>query len=319
MPDFIEQRDCMRQSDDPLLGLHALPPQLSPRHFYDALGCHLFAAITELTEYYPTRLERAIYREHAASIARSVGIGRMLVDLGAGDCAKAALLIDALQPGRYVAIDIAADFLRTALERIECRFPWLKVTGIADDFAEGLRWPDGLACERPLFFYPGSSIGNFAPADAIDFLRSLRDIGRRCGDGDSELLIGVDLLKSPAQMQSAYDDALGVTASFNLNLLRHLNRLTGADFDVRKFRHLARFNAEQRRIEMWLVSRCNQRVEWPGSCRVLKEGEAILTECSYKYAPEDFCALLESAGFSPLQRWFDATRGFMVCHASSGN
>lgn len=314
---FIEDPPGRRQRDDPLQGLLEIPPRLSPRYFYDALGSRLFAAITELDEYYPTRLERAIYVEQGAAIARSTGQGHTMVDLGAGDCAKAALLLARMQPAHYVAIDVAGEFLNSALRRIESDFPTLKITGIEADFSAGLEWPADLECRRPLFFYPGSSIGNFSLPEARALLRSLSRICLQSEEGQGDLLIGVDLLKQAALMQAAYDDALGVTASFNLNLLRHLNRLAGTNFDARKFRHHAQFNAAKGRMEMWLTSRCQQRVAWRGGGITLREGEAILTECSYKYAPQDFHRLLQSSGFQVVQDWFDPSHGFMVCHARS--
>ncbi len=312
---FIEDQRGQRQQEDPLQGLRETPPRLSPRYFYDSLGSHLFAAITELDEYYPTRLERSILVGQGDAIARSVGPGRTMVDLGAGDCVKAELLLHRLQPAHYVAIDVAGDFLKSSLRRIEAGFPRLKITGVAADFSAGLQWPEDLECRRPLFFYPGSSIGNFSLPDARALLRSLWQACAQSDEGCGDLLIGVDLLKSAARMQDAYDDALGVTASFNLNLLRHLNRIAGADFDVRAFRHRAHFNDERQRIEMWLVSRCDQQVRWHGGHRMLRAGEAILTECSYKYSQEGFSALLRDSGFEVVRRWLDDTRGFLVCHA----
>ncbi len=314
---FIEDQRGQRQQEDPLQGLRETPPRLSPRYFYDSLGSHLFAAITELDEYYPTRLERSILVGQGDAIARSVGPGRTMVDLGAGDCVKAELLLHRLQPAHYVAIDVAGDFLKSSLRRIEAGFPRLKITGVAADFSAGLQWPEDLECRRPLFFYPGSSIGNFSLPDARALLRSLWQACAQSDEGCGDLLIGVDLLKSAARMQDAYDDALGVTASFNLNLLRHLSHLTGARFDVRKFRHHAQFNASKGRMEMWLVSNCAQCIAWPGGELVLRDGDAILSECSYKYAPDDFHRLLNSSGFRVVQEWFDATHGFMVCHARS--
>ncbi len=314
---FIEDQRGRRERSDPLQGLLATPPRLSPRYFYDSLGSHLFAAITELDEYYPTRLERSIYAGQGEAIARATGQGHTMVDLGAGDCVKAELLLQRLQPAHYVAIDVAGEFLKSSLRRIEARFPQLKITGVAADFSEGLQWPADLACRRPLFFYPGSSIGNFSLPDARALLRSLWQACRQSDEGRGDLLIGVDLLKSAARMQAAYDDALGVTASFNLNMLRHLSHLTGVNFDVRKFRHHAQFNPAKGRMEMWLVSKCAQRMDWQGGSLVLNEGDAILSECSYKYAPDDFRRLLKSSGFQVVQDWFDATHGFMVCHARS--
>ncbi len=315
MPKLIQQDVTPPDaSDDAMDGMLASPPRVAPRYFYDTLGSCLFTAITELDEYYPARLERGIYGRHAAAIADSVGEDCTLVDLGAGDCAKAALLLPALRPQHYVAVDIASDFLQAALQRLQLGHPQLQVSGLVTDFSRGLRWPAGLACRKPLFFYPGSSIGNFSPDDAGVLLRSLSSLCVADGGG---LLIGVDLLKAPAQMEAAYDDALGVTASFNLNLLRHLNRIAGANFDVRAFRHQARFNAERQRIEMWLVAQSEQQVCWRGGSRLLRAGEALLTECSYKYAPQGFSALLRDAGFEPVRCWFDETRGFLVCHARS--
>jgi dimethylhistidine N-methyltransferase len=301
---------------DPMAGLLATPPWIAPRYFYDALGSCLFAAITELDEYYPARLERAIYRQQAAAIAASVGKDCTLIDLGAGDCGKAALLLHALRPAHYVAVDIAGDFLQASLQRLEGCFPALEITGLVADFSGGLHWPREIGCRRPLFFYPGSSIGNYAPDAARTLLRSLSALCAPTDTGGG-LLIGVDLLKPRAQMEAAYDDALGVTACFNLNLLRHLNRIADADFNVRAFRHRALFNEAQQRIEMWLVSRHEQQVRWRGGCRALHAGEAILTECSYKYSPERFEALLHDSGFALVRRWFDESRGFLVCHARS--
>ncbi len=316
MPEIIQQEATPADANgDPMAGMLASPPWLAPRYFYDSLGSCLFTAITELAEYYPTRLERSIYRQHAAAIADSAGEDCTLVDLGAGDCAKAELLLPTLRPAHYVAVDIAGDFLLAALQRLQGRHPQLQLTGLVTDFSCGLRWPSSIACRRPLFFYPGSSIGNFSRDDARTLLRSLWSLCVQADGGG--LLVGIDLLKPVAQMEVAYDDALGVTASFNLNLLRHLNRLAGADFDVRAFRHHAFFNAERQRIEMWLVARREQQVRWRGGSRLLQAGEAILTECSYKYSPEDFEALLRESGFGVVRRWFDDTRGFLVCHARS--
>jgi dimethylhistidine N-methyltransferase len=312
---FIHQQRGRQVSEDPLRGLRETPPRLSPAYFYDALGARLFNAITELDEYYPTRLERSILREQAAAIARSTGQGHTMVDLGAGDCAKAMLMLDRLQPEQYVAIDIAGDFLQNALRSVEAVFPGLQITGVIGDFAAGLDWPAELACRRPLFFYPGSSIGNFSPNEACDLLGSLARICDQSDEGQGDLLIGIDLLKSPERMQAAYDDALGVTASFNLNMLRHLNRIAGSNFDVRNYRHQAHFNVDLHRMEMWLTSTCTQRIDWPDNHRVLREGESILTECSYKYTPQAFHQLLRGSGFCLVQQWFDASEGFLICHA----
>lgn len=310
MLNFIDHSGPHESASEIIQGLEANPPEVSPRYLYDALGSHLFTAITELPEYYPTRTEQAIFNQHGASIAASIGTGRTLVDLGAGDCAKAAQLMPQLMPAHYVAIDIAADYLRKAADGIAQRFPALQVTAIAMDFFEGLDWPDEIDKGQLLFFYPGSSIGNFSPQDAEKFLTKLRQIST-----SSDLLIGVDLLKSSPVLEAAYDDALGVTACFNLNLLLHLNRLISADFNVRNFQHRAIFNREASRIEMSLLARTNQLVRWNGGERHFAQGDALLTEYSYKYRKEDFQALLQRAGFNTVQCWQDEQNHFMVCHA----
>ena len=210
-------------------GLLARDAWTSPKYLYDALGSKLFEAICALPEYYPTRTEAAIFARHGAEIAHAVGPGSTLIDLGAGNCAKAASLFPLLHPAQYVAVDISYDFLSESLSRLQQRFPHIEMTGLGLDFSSRLDLPDSVRDARRLFFYPGSSIGNFAPEQATAFLRRLR----ANADGDGGLLIGVDLIKDDAILDAAYDDALGVTAAFNLNMLRHVNGLIGADFDVR--------------------------------------------------------------------------------------
>lgn len=314
---FIDHSRPHAAAAEIMQGLQATPPQVSPRYLYDALGSHLFTAITELAEYYPTRTERAIFTAHGAAIAASTGKGRTLVDLGAGDCAKAALLIPHWQPAHYVAIDIAAEYLQQSVAAIAQRFPAMEVTAVTQDFFTGLDWPQEIPASQLLFFYPGSSIGNFSPIEARAFLHKLSQICQGSKEGRGDLLIGVDLVKAQATLEAAYDDALGVTACFNLNLLLHLNRLIGADFNVRHFRHRAVFNREASRIEMSLVARTAHSVRWQGGERHFAEGDALLTEHSYKYRKEDFVALLASAGFQSVQCWQDDDQAFMVCHARS--
>ncbi|MET3131267.1 dimethylhistidine N-methyltransferase [Oxalobacteraceae bacterium GrIS 1.11] len=292
-------------------GLLAPEAATSPKFLYDALGSKLFEAICALPEYYPTRTEAAIFALHGAEIARAVGPGGTLIDLGAGNCAKAASLFPLLQPAQYVALDISYDFLRDALERLQQRFPHIEMKGLGLDFSSQLALPDSVRDEQRLFFYPGSSIGNFAPAQAVAFLRRLR--ANAAGDG--ALLIGVDLVKDDATLDAAYDDALGVTAAFNLNLLRHLNRLIGADFDVRQWQHRGFFNASESRVEMHLEARVALEVCWQGGRRRFARGERIHTEDSYKYTQARFVGLLEQAGFSATRIWTDARQWFAVIHA----
>ncbi|CDG83830.1 L-histidine N(alpha)-methyltransferase [Janthinobacterium agaricidamnosum] len=292
-------------------GLTALNASTSPKYLYDALGSKLFEAICELPEYYPTRTEAGIFAQYGAEIARAVGPGSTLIDLGAGNCAKAASLFPLLHPAQYVAVDISYDFLRESLSRLQQRFPHIEMTGLGLDFSSRLDLPGTVRAAQRVFFYPGSSIGNFAPQQAVDFLRRLR-----ANSGpDGGLLIGVDLIKDSAILDDAYDDALGVTAAFNLNLLRHVNQLIGADFDVRQWAHHGFFNAAQSRVEMHLEARSSLTVNWQGGRRRFERGERIHTEDSYKYSREGFVSLLEQAGFSANNMWTDTQQWFAVIHA----
>ncbi|MFC3108051.1 L-histidine N(alpha)-methyltransferase [Undibacterium arcticum] len=294
-------------------GLMAPQAHTSAKYLYDALGSKLFEAICELPEYYPTRTEAAIFDAHLPDIAQSIGVGATLIDLGAGNCAKAARLFSTLHPVQYVPIDISADFLREALEQLQQRFPHIEMTGVGLDFSSALDLPDAVRHQKRLFFYPGSSIGNFTPPQALAFLRRLRAACNSSSDGG--VLIGVDLLKEQQILDAAYDDALGVTAAFNLNLLRHLNQLLGTDFDVRDWRHRAGFNAAHGRIEMHLEARRALTVSWGEQRRQFAQGERIHTENSYKYTQQDFVALLEQAGFGDARVWTDSRHWFAVIHA----
>jgi dimethylhistidine N-methyltransferase len=292
-------------------GLRARHPWISPKFLYDPLGSKLFEAICELPEYYPTRTEAAIFERHGGEIAAAAGAGCTLIDLGAGNCAKAASLFPLLQPAQYVPVDISADFLHDAVARLRQRFPHIDMHPIGQDFSNGLALPAGVRTARRLFFYPGSSIGNFTPDEARTFLERVHG---QCGE-DGGLLIGIDLDKEAALLDAAYDDPLGVTAAFNLNVLRHVNRLLGADFDVRGWRHHAAYDARAGRIEMHLEARTAQQVSWPGGGRRFEAGARIHTENSYKYGKTGALALLEDAGFAPTRLWTDAQGWFAVVHA----
>ena len=292
-------------------GLLAEHASLSPKFLYDALGSKLFEAICELPEYYPTRIEAAIIERFGADIARAIGPGTTLIDLGAGNCAKAASLFPLLHPAQYVAVDISYDFLRDAIERLRQRFPHIEMTGLGLDFSHQLALPREVCPARRLFFYPGSSIGNFTPDEARDFLRRARS---ECDD-DGGLLIGIDLVKDAAILDAAYDDELGVTAAFNLNVLRHVNRLIGADFTVSQWRHRGFFNAAESRIEMHLEAREALTVTWQGGARQFARGQAIHTENSYKYRPQAIAGLLEQSGFATVQMWTDPQQWFALVYA----
>lgn len=301
--------------DELTTGLKAQPASASPKYLYDALGSKLFEAICELPEYYPTRTEARIFDLHAEAIAASVGSGATLIDLGAGNCAKAARLFPALQPSQYVPVDISVEFLRDAVDRLQQQFPQIDMVGVGMDFSSALTLPEAVSAQNRLFFYPGSSIGNFSPTEALAFLKRVHAACVRDGKADGGLLIGVDLVKDKAVLDAAYDDALGVTSAFNLNLLRHLNRLLDADFDLRAWRHRGFFNAEHSRIEMHLEAISEQHVQWAGGARQFAHGERIHTENSYKYTQDTFVALLQRAGFTNVAVWTDPQEWFLVCHA----
>jgi L-histidine Nalpha-methyltransferase len=292
-------------------GLLAPQAHVSPKYFYDTLGSTLFQAITQLPEYYPTRTEAAIFDTHGSTIAAEVRAafpGRLtMIDLGAGDSAKAARLFPLLEPARYIAIDIAESFMHASLQALRKRFPAMRIEGLGLDFAQRLALPAGLLDGPALVFYPGSSIGNFGPADALRLLREARTQSR-----GGALLIGADLVKPHAVLNAAYDDALGVTAAFNLNLLRHLNRMLGSDFDVADWAHEARFDDDQSRIEMHLRARRRVHVRWPGGERRFEAGERIHTENSYKWTPAAFETLLREAGWQAVRHWTDERGWFGV-------
>ncbi|MES2315862.1 MAG: L-histidine N(alpha)-methyltransferase [Pseudomonadota bacterium] len=292
-------------------GLSAQDAAMSPKFLYDALGSKLFEAICELPEYYPTRTEAAIMAQHGADIARAAGPGTTLIDLGAGNCAKAAALFPLLHPAQYVAIDISYDFLRDAIGRLQQRFPHIEMAGLGQDFSAALDLPVVVRPQKRLFFYPGSSIGNFGPDQARAFLRRLR---LQC-DTDGGLLIGFDLVKDAALLDAAYDDELGVTAAFNLNILRHVNHLIGADFQVSQWRHCGFFNAEESRIEMHLEAREAVTVNWQGGARSFRAGQRIHTENSYKYRQAGAVGLLEQSGFAAAKVWTDPDSWFAVIYA----
>jgi dimethylhistidine N-methyltransferase len=294
-----------------LAGLSAPTAHVSPKYFYDALGSRLFAAITELPEYYPTRTEAAIFNKDMAAMAAAIGPVATLVDLGAGNCEKAARLFAAFQVSRYVAVDISIDYLRESLDNLQRHYPALDMLGIGLDFSTTLRLPEAVGDGPLTLFYPGSSIGNFTPEAALVFLRQAH---AACRGG--ALLIGVDLVKPRPILEAAYDDPLGVTAAFNRNLLLHLRRLVGADFSLADWRHVAFFNESASRIEMHLEALRAVTVSWPGGARHFAAGERLHSENSYKWRADDFADLLSSAGFTRQQRWLDDAGWFAVFLAS---
>ena len=297
-----------------IAGLLADPASTSPKYFYDELGCALYGAICELPEYYPTRTEHALFREHRLEIARHFAHGSQFVDLGAGDCCKAQSWLSFANPSRYIAVDIAGPEIARALARMAPDHPGIEMLGVVTDFSHELDLGDALDARSATFFYPGSSIGNFTPAEATSFLARIHALcEERPGSG---LLIGVDAKKEKARLDAAYDDSLGVTAAFNRNVLVHLNRRFGFDFALDGWAHRGFYNAQAGRIEMHLEAVRDQRVRLGDRARDFRAGERIHTENSYKYSREEFEAVLRDAGFGSITAWTVEQGAYWVFFAS---
>ncbi|VCU69854.1 Histidine-specific methyltransferase EgtD [Pigmentiphaga humi] len=304
-------RPSDRRAAELAAGLRRSRAMIDPKFLYDTQGCVLFNAICELDEYYPTRTERAIFETHRDAIVGALPAGAQWVDLGCGDCAKSRGFLAHADVRRYLGVDIAVDWIRAEVDRLGRQFPGIDCVAVAADFAQGLDLSDELgdvARMPPVFFYPGSSIGNFPPERAVGLLGAIRGQTGPAGC----LLISADLRKDPGVLEHAYADDLGVTAAFNRNVLRVCNQVLGSDFHPECFDHEACFDAAHGRIEMHLVARAPQRVRWPGGERAFQAGEAIVTEYSYKYTPAQFEGLLAEAGFSRCRMWTDARGWFGV-------
>ncbi len=296
--DFPSARDDLR--GDVLTGLAADPKSIPPKYFYDEQGCRLFEAICAQPEYALCRTERALMASRLPEIAAAVGPVDCIVEPGAGDCGKVRLLLDALHPRQLVALDIAGSALATAAESLSHDHPGLAVTALGMDFLHDLEATTPyLAPGRRLIYYPGSSIGNFPPDEATALLARYRQLA----GPDGGLLIGFDLKKDPERLHRAYNDAAGITAAFNLNLLERLNRELGADFDLARFRHYAFYNPTAGRIEMHLVSLAEQDVCVSGQRFHFALGETLLTEYSYKFRSDEFSALAHNAGWQLAAEW----------------
>jgi dimethylhistidine N-methyltransferase len=305
---FHEDRDHAF-ARDVIGGLTARPKRLSPKYFYDETGSRLFEEITELPEYYPTRCELAILRAHAAEMMALIPADAALVEFGSGSSKKSRLMLDAAPAlAAYVPVDISAKWLSAEAVRLRRDYPGLAVLPVAADFTQAFRLPQALATGARAGFFPGSTIGNFEPHQAGVFLQHA---ARLLGE-DAILIVGVDLVKDVATLNAAYNDAAGVTAKFNLNLLARVNRELGADFDLAAFSHQAFYNRERARIEMHLASRIRQRVSICGREIEFGEAETIHTENSYKYTIESFGALTRRAGWAGVAAWTDADGYFLV-------
>ncbi|MBA4763575.1 L-histidine N(alpha)-methyltransferase [Sphingomonas sp.] len=286
---------------DVLNGLAARPRAIPARWFYDRRGSELFEDITRLPEYYPTRTETALLERVCPEVARETGTGGAVIEFGSGSSVKTPVLLRALRPAAYVPIDISGDFLRDSARTIAAQFPGLAVEPVEGDFLKPLKLPAGIGGLTRLGFFPGSTIGNMAPVAAVDLLRTMR---ASLGEGSS-LLIGIDRIKDPEVLVPAYDDAAGVTAAFNLNLLERINAELSGTIPVDAFAHVARWNDARARIEMHLEATRAVAFEVDGRGFAMAAGETIHTENSHKYGDRDARLLLAAGGWTVTHAWSD--------------
>ncbi len=299
--------------EDVLRGLRRPDKELPCKYFYDETGSRLFEQICELDEYYLTRVELGIMRAGAAEMARRLGEGCLLIEYGSGSSRKTRLLLDRLRnPAGYVPLDISREHLARSARALAARYPGLVVLPVCADFAEPFALPPTPPAARRVVYFPGSTVGNFGPEEAVALLRRIAAL---CGPGGG-LLIGVDLKKDARVLEPAYNDRKGVTAAFNLNLLARINRELDGDFRLDRFRHRAFYDARHGRIEMQLVSACRQTVRVDGTSVAFHEGESVRTEYSYKYSPDDFRRMAAAAGLDVEQVWVDDGRMFSVQYLS---
>ncbi|MEO0575811.1 MAG: L-histidine N(alpha)-methyltransferase [Pseudomonadota bacterium] len=312
-PMTAQTSQTQKHIDDIVEGLSLPQKVLSPKYFYDERGSELFEAITLQPEYYPTRTELGILKQNINAIGDALGHDVSLIEFGAGASVKVRVLLDNLADiAVFVPVDISGDHLQLAADELAADYPDIEVLPVAADFTRPFPLPSPVNMPaRNIVFFPGSTIGNFPPDAALGLLQTMRAVAKDNGG----LLIGVDLKKDHSVLERAYNDEAGVTAQFNRNMLVHLNREYGSDFDPEAFDHRAVYNAAASRIEMHLISTCPQRVTIGGHVFAFAEGEYILTECSYKYALEGFAALAKQAGFDVQQVWTDSEQHFSLQYA----
>jgi len=295
-------------------GLSRSRKTIPPKFFYDERGSQLFEAICEQPEYYLPDAEQELLQACVDDIAGLTGQGRVVIEPGAGSMTKIRLLLDQLRPSAYVPMDISCEYLQWAAHDLSNDTPWLAIHAACVDFTHSIPIPDPVPDSKRLAFFPGSSLGNFHQHEAQAFLTMLRNtLGN-----DGMLLIGVDTKKPQHILDAAYNDAAGVTAQFNLNLLQRIHRELEADCDLKAFAHRAFYNAEQGRVEMHLVSQCDQELRVNGHSFHFSSGETVQTECSYKYTPDEFLALAMRAGFVPVKHWL-AERGLFGVYLLAAN
>ena len=283
-----------------VVGLSKTQKTLSPKFFYDEKGSQLFAEITRQPEYYPTRIETQLLRDNTSEISQLIGEDFLLIEYGSGSSEKIRILLESLRPSLYAPLDISRDYLAEVAQALGREYPWLEVHATCVDFTGDFELPFESE-KRHVSFFPGSSIGNFERNDAAAFLTRIRSLV----GADGGLLIGVDMKKDIKVLNEAYNDRSGVTADFNLNLLEHINREYGANFNVGQFRHEATYEVVHGCIQMFLVSTCEQYVSVAGHNFQFTEGEKIHTENSHKYTVDEVLAMGVGAGFSKAKTWQD--------------
>ena len=299
--------------EDVLAGLSAPIPAVPARWLYDHRGSELFDEITRLPAYYPTRTETALLKQVMPEIAARIPRGTAVVELGAGSATKTPLLLEAIHPATYVPVDISGDYLRESAAEIASQFPKMSVEPVEADFARPFELPDSIADLPKLGFFPGSTIGNFVPRSATDLLRGFRDL---LGIG-AQLLIGMDRVKPIERLIAAYDDAEGVTAAFNLNLLERINRELDGNVPLDAFRHEARWNDILSRIEMHLVATRDVKFTVASREFSFPKGSSIHTENSHKYGPRGSRVLLLAGGWTPIAEWTDPAHDFAIILAEA--
>ncbi len=311
--DFDEQGVDRAFRTDVLTGLKQQQKAVPARYFYDERGSELFEDITRQEEYYPTRAETEILQSRGAEFADLIGPGRAVVEFGSGSSVKTPLLLSAIDPGAYVPLDISGEFLRASAAELAAKFPGLPVHPVEADFTKRVELPAEVSAMPKLGFFPGSTIGNMVPRTAVDLLREMR---KTLGD-EALLLIGMDLVKGRKVLEAAYDDASGVTAAFNLNLLHRINRELGGTIPVDRFRHEARWVDTFARIEMHLVAQEDVSFEVSGKRFGMAAGETIHTENSHKFGKRSSNTLLLAGHWTPVARWTDARERFSLVLAKA--
>jgi dimethylhistidine N-methyltransferase len=291
-----------------ITGLKAKQKTINPKYFYDHLGSQLFEEITSLPEYYPTRTEIKLLGDNAGNIAELLGDNIYLIEPGAGSCGKVRYLLNAVEPACYLPMDISPDFLQESVNQLVADYPWLRVHPIAADFNQAITLPELPPPNKAVVFYPGSTIGNFEPPKAVEFLMRVKDWLTPNGG----ILLGVDLEKDHQILHAAYNDAQGVTAKFNLNILNNVNGILNSNFQTRDFCHRAFYNDSDHRIEMHLVAKRDHKVNCGSEKIHFKAGDSIHTENSYKYTLDGIAALAEQAGLQLQRSWCDGDNLFSM-------